>query len=188
MTTHAASSAAPHFPSEPGTFVARTYSTGEVARLYADHLRFADSVVHMMLKGFPREQWHVQPSPTDNHVLWCLGHLARSNDWFASMFDGAPMRLPESYKPLFGFGSSPQPSAGAYPPADELLEAYKQSLTRLIGVVEACTDFDAPAAIDTGGFVKNKHEGATRAAFHLGWHIGHISSVRRALNLPSAFA
>ena len=62
------------------------------------------------------------------------------------------------------------------------------SLTRLIGAIEGCRDFDGAPESDSGGFVKNKHEIATRASFHLGWHIGHMSSLRRALGLPSAFS
>lgn len=178
----------PSCPAEAGPGAGRSYSTSELGRLYADHLRFADSVIHLMLKGFPQDRWHVQSTPNDNHILWILGHLAGTNDWFSAMLDGGARRFPEKYKPVFGFGSKPEPDAARYPPAPEVLEMYTQSLTRLIGAIEGCRDFDGAPESDSGGFVKNKHEIATRASFHLGWHIGHMSSLRRALGLPSAFS
>lgn len=157
------------------------------ARLYADQLRFSNSVMQMMLKGFPQSRWCEQPSPTDNHVMWCLGHLARSHEWFTGMMNGRAPTLPESYNALFGFKSVPVPDLSKYPPAPEVLEAYTSRLNILAGAIEACTNFDAPAETDTFGFLKTKAEAAMRCSWHIGWHLGHVSAVRRGLGIASAF-
>ncbi len=150
------------------------------------NLRFARSILDGLFKGFPADKLTYQPAMTDNHVIWTLGHLAVTNQWFAGLLDGQPATLPGTYDQLFGYKSKPNPDLAVYPPLDEVQRHYEATFTRLIRAAESLRDEDlaVSCAAESGGFAKDKAEVLERAAWHEGWHGGQISSLRRSLGLP----
>jgi len=129
-----------------------------------------------------------QPLPTSNHALWSLGHLAISNEWFASLIDGKPAGVTDAQDKLFGMGSSPNPSADAYPSFVEIKSMFDASATRMQAAVKGLSDEDllAPCASDTGGFCTDKLDALLKAAWHEGWHLGQIAELRKAFGLIPA--
>lgn len=150
--------------------------------------KFAHGTTTKWATGFSDEQMVAQPTPTSNHVLWCLGHLAISNAWFASMVDGAPIGFSDEWDKKFGMNSKPVSDAGAYPPVSEVWAAYHKSAERIEDAARARTDADLakPPAGDSGGFLSDRLDSIYKAAWHEGWHLGQIAEVRKALGLPSA--
>jgi hypothetical protein len=150
--------------------------------------KFAHSTTTKWATGFSDQQMVAQATPTSNHVLWCLGHLAISNAWFASMIDGAPIGFSDEWDKVFGMNSKPVSDASAYPPISEVWAAYHKSAERLEDAARARTDADLlkPPAGDSGGFLNDRLDAIYKAAWHEGWHLGQIAEARKAAGLPSA--
>lgn len=151
-------------------------------------LRFARTINDKLVSDFPPAKATFQPAPTDNHLVWNLGHLAISNAWIRGLIDGKKADLPESYNDLFGGKSKPTSDPKAYPSFAEVKKHNDVQFKELVAAIEKLPDADinSPCTSDTGGFAKTKLEAIERAAWHEGWHGGQISSLRRALGLPPA--
>lgn len=177
-TAAAAKSAVRSAPSAPA---------GE-ARRAIELLDWSHQMTRKLCGGFPDDKLTFQPSPTDNHLLWQIGHLATAYAWFASMLDGGAVSLGESFDKSFGYASKPVPDASAYPALPEVQRIHDEQYTRLFTAVSKVKDADVTRATvtDSGGFIKNRVDLIGKAIWHEGWHQGQISSLRRALALPSA--
>ena len=145
-----------------------------------------------MIETWPADKVVYQSAPTDNHLMWTVGHLATTYGWFVglvtgSMTSGAAGALPANYNELFGYKSSPKPNAGDYPPFAEVrrhMEAtYAQMLAALRAMPEG--DLNKPCSMDTGGFASSNLDALLKACWHDGWHQGQLSNLRRALGLPA---
>lgn len=149
-------------------------------------LRFAHSMTVSLLKDFPEAKACHQPTATDNHLLWSVGHLAATYAWMLSLL-GRPAGIPESYNALFGWGSKPSPDPKAYPPLHDVREAMETELAAFIRAIEEMPEVQLSQALvkHAGSFAKDPIELVDRAAWHEGWHSGQISSLRRSLGLPS---
>ncbi len=149
---------------------------------------FAHALLDKMLATFPSDKMLFQPSPTSNHALWTMGHLAMTYMWLVTMFDPkkAPA-LPDSYHRLFGMGSTPTSDAGAYPPPAQVRKDFDACFKAFLACVQDLRDSDlyAPCASESGGFCTCKIDAAMKGAWHDGWHAGQLADLRRALKLPS---
>jgi len=149
-----------------------------------DSLKYAHSMTMSLLKDFPEASACHLPSPTDNHLLWSVGHLAATYGWMLSLV-GKPAGVPENYMTLFGWGSKPSPDAKMYPNLSAVCEAleseYQSFMRAVVEMPEA--QLSQPLVKDSSGFAKDTIELVDRAAWHEGWHSGQISSIRRALGL-----
>jgi uncharacterized damage-inducible protein DinB len=150
------------------------------------HLVWVHSMFEKLLDGFPEDKATFQPSPSDNHLAWTLGHMATAYAWFASLLDGKMMTLPESYNTLFGPQSKPTSDPKAYPPVAELRQSFKAAYDRFTDAMKKLSpaDLNKPPAAESHGFGKTRQEVILLTAWHDGWHSGQVSSLRRALGLP----
>lgn len=150
---------------------------------------FAHNMVAKMVSDFPESKAAFQTSPTDNHVLWHLGHLALDYQWFAAALDGKPTGTTEVETKLFGMGSKPIPDAKAYPTLAELKQRFEAAWQRLAAAAQSLRGEDAtkPTLIDSGGFLKDRLHTVEASAWHDGWHAGQISGLRKALGLKGVF-
>ena len=87
----------------------------EVARAVAT-LRWAHGMTGKLCAGFGEHQMLTQTCPTDNHLVWQIGHMATAYGWFGSLLDGKPASLGEPFDKLFGFGSKPAGDRGVSGP------------------------------------------------------------------------
>jgi hypothetical protein len=151
-----------------------------------DSIKFARKVTNDLVTHFPEGEATHQPSPTDNHLVWSLGHLARTYQWFTGVIGGDAGKLPESFDTVFGDKSKPTGDPKAYPPFAEVRKACDDQYSRFIAAAEKLSDSAVSDNIadKTGGFANTKLDLLHRAAWHEGWHAGQISSLRRALRLP----
>ncbi len=149
---------------------------------------FAHGMTAKFLRGFSDAQLTAQPAGLPNHALWTVGHLAVTAQWLAGMIDGKPGTLPASYDKLFGYGSTPIDDPAAYPPYAEVLREFDSTFARVIDAARALDDagLHAPCTCDTGGFCSDKLDAINKGAWHEGWHLGQLASLRKALGLPSA--
>jgi len=150
---------------------------------------FAHEVLIKAISDFPADKATFQTSPTDNHLLWHLGHLAMDYKWFASAIDGKPSDVTEAEKKLFGMGSKPLPDASVYPSMAELRKRFDEGWARVASAAAALSDEDAskPPLVESGGFLKDRLDTVDKTAWHDGWHAGQLSGLRKALGLKGVF-
>lgn len=160
---------------------------GEVARAI-ELFKWVHDMTGKLCAGFGEHQMHAQPSPTDNHLVWQIGHLATGYSWFASMLDGKPVPLGEPYDKLFGYGSKPTSDPASYPSHADVRRMHDEQFARILKAAGRMSDSDGlgPTATDSGGFAKNKLDVLYKCIWHEGWHQGQISALRRAYGLPGA--
>jgi hypothetical protein len=152
-------------------------------------LRWVHETFDNLVRDFPKDRATFQASPTDNHLLWTLGHLATSYSWFASLIDGQAAKLPENYQGTFGYQSKPSGNPADYPPFEEVKAACDSAFSRLIQAAEALTETSAllPCMGDPYGWAKDRLDVVAKAAWHEGWHSGQVSALRRALGIKGIF-
>lgn len=152
--------------------------------------KFAHKTTDRFSTGFADNQMTAMPTPTSNHVLWNLGHLAVSNAWFASMVDGAPVGVEDSWDKMFGMNSKPVADASGYPSIADVRAMYQKTAERLEDAARARSDADLlqPPTGESGGFLSDKLDSIIKAAWHEGWHLGQIAEIRKSLGLPSAMS
>lgn len=147
--------------------------------------RFSHAVAAKAFADFPESKALHQPSPTDNHMLWQMGHLAVNYDWFASAIDGKPGAVSRADYARFGMGSKPVADAAAYPSLAEVRQLFDSTWQRFIAAAESLSDADAgkPACVESGGFLADRLDAVNKAAWHDGWHAGQVAGLRKALGL-----
>lgn len=184
--TRSSAKKAPRPASKPGRTAAPVTNPGRRA---LDMLAFAHGTTTALLADWPADKLTFQPSPTDNHALWTIGHLASIYQWFASLLDGTYPPLPDNYNALFGMGSKPVADPAAYPPVAEVRANLDRMYARFAELAARIRPADAgkPTIGDSHGFCRDRADVIDKAAWHEGWHSGQLSSLRRALDLKGIF-
>lgn len=175
--------------SAPKGRAASGFDTSAIRDRAVAHIRFTHDSVNSFVKGVDRTQATAQAPGNPNHVVWTLGHLATSYHWFANCVDGKGSKPPEGYDKLFGMGSKPTDNPAEYPSLEEVAQAFSDARDRVVEAANALTNetlFSAPAQ-DTQGWITDRHDALLKAAWHNGWHIGQLASLRKALGLPAVF-
>ncbi len=162
--------------------------------MIVENLKFSRMMLEAMLKDYPEDKATWQSNPGDNHPIWVLGHLAGTDAWMLKMVgedkteDGTPL-VPESYK-SFDFGSTCVDDPDQYPSLAEVTAVFQAVNDRVMHVIENATEDLLLKPLDeaSGGFLKHFVQGASMSGFHMGWHGGQISVLRRAMELPPVWA
>jgi hypothetical protein len=132
----------------------------------------------------------ISPAPaTGNHAHWILGHLLLSEHGFRHAMTGVPNPR-ESWKPMFGGGSTPDPQGAGYPPYSEMLAELKSQQEAMLGYLESLSeaDLDQPSKVaPRPGF--EAFFGTCRSLFltrALHWmnHRGQLANCRGAAGRP----
>jgi len=158
-----------------------------IASRAVSHLNWVHAVTVKMTQNWPVEKESHQSCGTDNHLVWTLGHLAISNDWFRGLLVAGPSEVPEAYQKLFGAGSKPIADRAAFPATAELRAAFDRTFASLAASAASLSDADASLATltDTGGFCTDRADAIDKAIWHEGWHAGQLASLRKGLGLAS---
>lgn len=150
---------------------------------------FANGSLHFLLEDFPREHLTHQPSPTDTHVLWNLGHLACFYEFCTQMLGGQTHGLPAEYETLFQYRTLAKPDAGGYPSLESVMQRHVAARDRFVETARGMSARQLAEAItgDMASYAHDKLAAVERAAWHEGWHTGQVSAIRRALGLKAKF-
>ena len=151
-----------------------------------EFLGFAHGILVKASK-WPDDKITHQAAGQPNHCLWTLGHLASTYEWASGLIDGNASALPSTYGALFGMGSTPTPDAKGYPPIAEVRSQFDSAFNRLMAGAKAATDAQLAESLKeaTGGFAENKMDMIYKMAWHDGWHLGQLTTLRKHLGLPS---
>jgi hypothetical protein len=155
----------------------------------ASFLRFTRSAGESLLKDLPPDKAAFQPCPTDNHVLWVLGHLTGTDVWIASLVGAKGTSQPEGWDKLFGTGSRPLPDLKKYPPLEQVRKVYDANRSALLNWLESASEsaLAKPLKEESQGFAADVLDAFYKLGWHEGWHFGQVAGVRKALGLPAIF-
>ena len=156
------------------------------------HVEFMEFAHGMIVKAstWPDDKATAQAAGQPNHCLWTLGHLACTYDWASGLIDGKPSAIPESYNALFGMGSVPTADAKMYPPIAEVRKTCEGAYARLLSAAKTLTPEKGNESLKeaTQGFASTKMDMLYKMAWHDGWHLGQLSTLRKHLGLPGLFS
>jgi hypothetical protein len=131
-----------------------------------------------------------QPLPGINPPVWILGHLAICTD-YAAMLLGQSKDCPEEWHRRFGPGSTPPRSDEPRPSKDKLMLAIQRGHERVSHAAEKITPerLAERHAIDLA-FLRESFNTVGEIVAHLmtthpAFHLGQLSTWRRANGLPS---
>jgi hypothetical protein len=152
-------------------------------------LEFSHGLFMHFVDGFPAEHAFTMPSPTENHMVWQIGHLAVTHEFFCGCVSKQTWKSDEKLNGLFGMASKPVNNPSLYPSLAESQAMLASGLSKFVGLIKQYDDaaLSVDAEIDTHGFLKTKLDTIGRNAFHYGWHLGQVSALRRSLHLPAKF-
>lgn len=151
-------------------------------------LAFSRRMLLGLLKDIPQDRYTYQPVASCNHVLWVLGHLAWTDDYFVSSQTGAPTALPEQWGKSMGMGSTPVGDASAYPPVATVMDKLAERREALLSWFKSLTaaQLAAPISGELAQFAPTLAALMSNLACHEALHAGQISVIRKALGLRPA--
>lgn len=152
---------------------------------HIDFLQFAHGMIISATK-WPDDKATAQAPGQPNHCLWTLGHLAATYDWASGILDGKPSSLPESYQKSFAMGSVPTPDPSANPSIAEVRANFDRAYERFLNAAKALTPAQGKESLKekTHGFAEDKFDLLYKMAWHDGWHLGQMTTLRKFLGLP----
>jgi uncharacterized damage-inducible protein DinB len=112
-------------------------------------------------------------------IIWQVGHLAASDFGFAGRADGVS-KAPAGYDAMFGRGTG---GDQRYPPLVEV----KDAMARAEQALEAAArSVDLNKALDAPNY-KTVGEMLTFVAYHRGYHVGKMTTLRALLHKARLF-
>ncbi len=141
-----------------------------------------------MVADISADKFCHQPVPGANHAMWILGHLANTDNWFATTLGKRESVLDESWGKMFGMKTTPVSDPSGYPSVEDVkagLERARQSLLEALDSMDE-PQLLAPLPEAMEGFAPNIAGAMSTLGWHEGLHAGQISAVRRSLGLPHA--
>jgi hypothetical protein len=153
---------------------------------------------------------HTKTAPgLPNHVAWCLGHLALTNNRFCEWLPGG--KADASGTPLNGlpatdfidgatsgdaerfgsesvaFGSNPNATAIVFPCFARCVEIFDASIARFAATVRRLSDSELLTPVPMfRGVTAPPYLLVARSIYHIGIHNGQIADLRRVLGMGSA--
>ena len=112
-------------------------------------------------------------------VIWQLGHLVVSDSGYLSRAGGST-EIPEGYGSLFKTGTG---SAADYPTLAEV-RRYFETIQR--GLLDAARSTDLSKPVE-GRSYRTAGEVLTFTAYHRGYHVGKMTTLRALLGKPRLF-
>ncbi len=152
-------------------------------------LAFSRHVTLGLFEDVPDGKVCHQPFAGANHVLWILGHLACTDEYFLNNVGGRPYNRFEKWEKLFFMKSKPTPNRTDYPPVAEVKEALDKNRQELIGWFKSMSDAELvkPIEGDMSQFAANRAVLMSTIAWHEGLHAGQMSVVRKSLGIAPKF-
>lgn len=123
-------------------------------------------------------------------LVWYLGHVAVTKDYFLELHAGQPSQLSEEHKARFGRGSDGSADFADGPSKDELLATLKAAQERIktfVGGLKA-EDLDREHEGEVFHPILQKLGSALNlVSVHDGYHAGQIAMIRRAMGKDPLF-
>jgi uncharacterized damage-inducible protein DinB len=124
----------------------------------------------------------IQPEGFNNNILWHVGHVLITSEYFMFGFPEKSTNLPTNYLELFNRGTSPADWKGEVPTLSELTTQLKDQLTRIKQIPEERLQEKLEKQVfdfQTFGELVNF------TVFHETYHLGQIHAMKRVTEKPS---
>ncbi|MGI9014559.1 MAG: DinB family protein [Phycisphaerales bacterium] len=148
-------------------------------------IRFSRHTLNAYIASIPEASCTHQPCSGGNHLLWVMGHIAWTDDFFVQHFTKSATQLPEQYNDLFGMGSTPRQSADEYPPFSEVQENLNSTREALITWFRSQDEQSLmqPLPENWQDFAPTRATLMGSLAVHEGIHAGQVTVARKSLGL-----
>jgi len=152
-------------------------------------LKFSDmGMTHL---GEMKDSPLLRPGPWGgNHAMWIAGHLAVVEGRLHQMLQGTPNPV-HHWKSLFDWGSEPVDDPAAYPPFEDVLQAFRRLREQTHAYLDEFGEegLDRPTKCQPPGFVGFETAGAAIQiiACHAIGHMGGLTVVRAAAGKERLF-
>ncbi len=159
-----------------------TFKDSLIKGLTGAHALFVKS-----LSDIPEDKLTHHSHETENHALWTAGHMARVYTWWTAFLTKDITPPPNAFTEIFDNKKKPVAERAHYPAMSEVMAELDRQYNTFMKTVEALAEDDLFSAPIEGNapFITAKIEVLTGQIHHLGWHTGQVSTLRRALSLPS---
>ncbi len=126
-------------------------------------------------------------TPGGSHVLWLLGHVTISAEYYIGGRIGLVPSAPKEWAALFGMGSKPQADAAKYPAYAELraaaINGHKQLAGQIATMSEEALVQPMPDDFSLKAFAPNIDAFLSFGQLHSNYHLGQITLLLRAQGL-----
>lgn len=147
------------------------------------HLKLGDYLLKTALENLSDEELHRRGGPQSNSMLWITGHLALSRH---RMLKLAGEDREFAWADLFSRGSAIQ-APDAYPPLDEVLQAWDRGSSELLAALPKMTPSQlfakSPQSLPTDD--KSVRGALSFLVYHEAYHIGQMGYLRKMLGYES---
>lgn len=142
----------------------------------AENYRFNSGVLEKTVGDLSSEEWLKRPDEKLNHIAWIVGHVAWTRSRLLERIGAA---WPQPALDIFGRGIKLQEDS-AYPSAESLLSAWRESATVLASALENVSeDVLAKPATQGPPSADGKLSGVVNfLAIHESYHLGQASYLR----------
>ena len=146
-------------------------------------LTLTGRLVNDAIGRIPFSEWLERPSQRSNHVLWIIGHLARTRGLIVQQLTGGTETLP--LDALFADGQ-PLRDDSAYPTPERVAEAWREILASVEHAIAAAPPNILERAILPGLPTFNGTVSGALAAstFHESYHVGQLGYLTKWLGHP----
>lgn len=157
----------------------------------SDQMQRGSFLLNTFTKDLSDAEYFQPAVPQSNHAAWVVGHLACSEDWGRWLLSGIPKRIDDATHALFKGGSVCLPDASKYPSRQSLDSLFAESRKLLL---DTLTDFDVTSWNEPVPQHGPRKQFPTLGAlwslmgFHQFWHIGQLTTCRKALGKKAMLA
>jgi len=134
------------------------------------------------LAAASREDLLYMPDGNRNHMYWLFGHIIVSTDC-APYINGSDRTVPDSYAPLFGLHSAPDPEGKGYPDINEMIELFDSIIDNSMKAIATISDHDLlktpakPLPEPLSKYFTTRISCINGFATHMAYHGGQISTI-----------
>lgn len=150
-----------------------------------DQLAKARSLTLKAMNGVTEEMADRIPAGFRNHIRWNLGHIYVVQERFAFHYIGLPLQLPDGFKELFEYGTSPlAPPDNVKSPTLSELEALLSGQSQRIqdALSDRLQDEVVPPYTTSAGFILGSPEQLLSFnLYHEGMHVSVIKLYKKLL-------
>lgn len=152
-------------------------------------MAFSRRTVTRLVEDIPQEKYCHQPVSGANHVMWVLGHLADTDDFFLETLGGKPAACPAGWQEKFRMGSKPMPNLSDYPAIEVINQQLHSRREELCAWLSSMNEAELakPLPKDFEGFAPNMGAMFGAIACHESLHAGQITVIRRSLGMGPKF-
>lgn len=148
-----------------------------------EQLKFSRMYTVGRLSHVKEDAWDEQPSGFNNTIRWNAGHIYCSLENFTRAVLPSYEPRHKEWNSLFGKGTSPAAWDGLIPSNEELLDALKEQMPRVVEALEGNLDEVLAEPLKIGDMLTMETADAVIqfALWHEGLHAGIIHGLNRAI-------